>query len=320
MLGGPWQSDDDSVYHESLLRGRGVEKKEKELRLIHITKCAGTTLENVSKRTWGKHDQDYMAAVSSIYTRDGASWHVPLQFAKQHVLRDLLKKFDYFVVVRNPYDRAVSEFFCPWGGAGNKRQTTVSGFNEWIRTRLDSIKAMLADKSGDTVLQGHWTPQYMYVADSTGKLIVHKDNVVFLEDLKNQYSRLVERYHLPSEFNLNNAQSLNVGSEKTFAPSDLDSRNIALIGEIYGKDFEFFGYSTEVPSAPAPPKPKEQDASSSSSSQPAKRSISGASGGDWAGAVKEKERGQGEDRNKKRKLEAKPNASFQELLSLMKKT
>ena len=314
MLGGPWKAEDESAYHESVLpRGRG-----KQLRLIHITKCAGTTLEGVSKKTWGKHDFDYATAVSSVYTRDGAFWHVPLKEAKQHILRDLLKKFEYFVVVRNPYDRIISEFFCPWGGAGNRRQTTVAGFNEWIWKRLSAIKALLADKSNEAVIQGHWTPQYMYVVDSNGKLIVRKENVVFLEQLKEQYPRLVKRYNLPSEFDLSDAQSLNVSSEKTFTPSDLDSRNVALIGEIYGKDFEFFGYSTKIPVTPEP-KISKQSAPSASvlAKRPIFRTNDGSSGGETGVEIGEKLDGGTNKRRKK--VEAKPNATFQELLSLMKK-
>ena len=317
MLGGPFKEGKSNRYHPNVLTDDS--KPMKSLRLIHITKCAGTTLESVSKKSWGKHDHDYSAAVSSVYTRDGSSWHVPLQYAKPHVLRDLLKKFDYFMVVRNPYDRVVSEFFCPWGGAGNRRNnTTVSGFNEWISKRLCTVKAQMSDKSPDSALQGHWTPQYMYCEDADGRLIVRRENVVLLEDLQNQYARLIERYGLSEEYQLSNTESLNVGTSKSFSPADLDSRNVALIGEVYEKDFEFFGFSKEIsvlsPRTPntTQQKPKQDSVQQSSAAPSAKVLPSSTSGGV----------GDKSNHAKKRKIEVvqtRPNASFQQLLSLMKK-
>ena len=44
----------------------------------------------------------------------------------------LQQKYDWFMVVRNPYDRILSEFYCKWGGVGknalqyNKKQFKIS--------------------------------------------------------------------------------------------------------------------------------------------------------------------------------------------------
>ena len=87
-------TDEGSIYHASCMSGASDTNKKKELRMIHITKCAGSSLESISNKTWGKHDHDYLAAVSDVHTIDAAFWHVPLRFAKPYVLRDLLKKYD----------------------------------------------------------------------------------------------------------------------------------------------------------------------------------------------------------------------------------
>jgi hypothetical protein len=330
-------TDEGSIYHASCMSGASDTNKKKELRMIHITKCAGSSLESISNKTWGKHDHDYLAAVSDVHTIDAAFWHVPLRFAKPYVLRDLLKKYDYFTVVRNPYERVVSEYFCPWGGAGSKRQhSNVSAFNEWIHQRLKTVKSALQELENVPV-SGHWAPQHLYVTDSTGKVIVHKDNVIMMEDLSNQYAALKDRYHLPSTFVLPNDTFVNPGPRKIFTPLDLDRHNIALIQDVYRLDFAYFGYNTEPPVVAAAPAPGKSSASGASGASGA--AASGAGGGAAAseqsggGAYRkrplqsETESGYGRDnavaRGAVKKAKAggggaPKNASFDALLKMMK--
>ena len=77
----------------------------KELKFIHITKCAGTTIENIGKKNnilWGRFHKEY-------------GWHHEIFPNK---IPKLKLKYDWFVVVRNPYERLISEFYCKWGGVG----------------------------------------------------------------------------------------------------------------------------------------------------------------------------------------------------------
>ncbi len=247
-LGGPFiracESDEDILH--KCLRGSSSSSPtsssshRKALRFIHVTKCAGSSVESISQKRWGKYDMDYCGATVEISTDRGSWWHVPLRLAKPHVLRDLLKKYDYFVVVRNPFDRVVSEFYCPWGGAGKKRDADVHGFNSWINAKLEGL---LSSPS----LHGHWAPQSIYVQDSEGKLLVYPDNVLFMEDLQTQYASLVGRYALPQTFALNDDVHVNQGQDKKFCAADLDSRNVELVKRIYAHDFEYFGYDRIPP-------------------------------------------------------------------------
>ena len=84
----------------------------KELKFIHITKCAGTTIENMGKKNnilWGRFHKEY--GCNYIL---GPPWHEI--FKNQNT--NLKLKYDWFVVVRNPYERLISEFYCKWGGIG----------------------------------------------------------------------------------------------------------------------------------------------------------------------------------------------------------
>ena len=226
------------------------EDKRSPLRFIHVTKCAGSSIESVSQKSWGKHDMDYCAATCEIYTDKGSWWHVPLRLAKAHVLRDLLKKFDYFIVVRNPFERVVSEFYCPWGGPGKKSDTDVYVFNAWISEKLEGL-------SSSPPMHGHWAPQYLYVEDGEGKLIVQPSNVIFMESLDTQYASLMKRYSLSDTYALRGDVHVNQSQDKKFCAADLDSRNIELVTRVYDRDFEYFGYDRvppprkEIAAAPA---------------------------------------------------------------------
>ena len=73
----------------------------KELKFIHITKCAGTSIENIGKRhniLWGKFHKEY------------GWWHGIFQ----NKSLEMKLKYEWFIIVRNPYERLISEFYCKW--------------------------------------------------------------------------------------------------------------------------------------------------------------------------------------------------------------
>ena len=74
----------------------------KELKFIHITKTGDTSIEDIGKNNniiWGRFHEEY------------GWWHEP--FIRKH--ESLKSKYNWFTVVRNPYTRVISEFYCKWG-------------------------------------------------------------------------------------------------------------------------------------------------------------------------------------------------------------
>ena len=116
----------------------------KKLGFIHITKCAGTSKEdmgNQDKQKWGRFDKEY-------------GFHHRL-FNK--VPKSVRQSKDWFAVVRNPYDRILSEYYCKYGGINNptlknKPNHNKQGFNEYIRNKINK-----RSKIGN-----HYTEQYKY--------------------------------------------------------------------------------------------------------------------------------------------------------------
>ena len=53
----------------------------------------------------------------------------------KNVLKNPYETNILFTIVRNPYERCISEYYCPWSGNRNK-DADVKEFNTWIRYKL----------------------------------------------------------------------------------------------------------------------------------------------------------------------------------------
>lgn len=79
----------------------------KKLKFIHCTKCAGTYIEDLGIKynlKWGRFHKEY-------------GWH---HEKFKQLSYNLKNKYDWFMIVRNPYDRILSEYYCKWAGIGKK--------------------------------------------------------------------------------------------------------------------------------------------------------------------------------------------------------
>ena len=191
----------------------------KELKFIHITKNAGTSISNLGAQVgleWGSFHKEY------------GWWHSKFS-AKSFIFK---AQYDWFMVVRNPYTRMISEFHCKWGGVGNKASKyNTSEFNDL----LCNFIMMYAPKAKG----GHYTPQYDYINGVRRK--VHKIHVLRFENLKEEFENLMELYGHDLKLNLHT-----VKSKKKFGVGQLEPQTIRLIKNVYEKDFKHFNYSTEI--------------------------------------------------------------------------
>lgn len=185
----------------------------KELKFIHITKTGGTSIENAGKKhnvDWGRFHSEYSSGIS-------AWWH-------HHTPnRKIKNNYDWFMVVRNPYDRVISEMHCKWGG--NNRgveDLTKNDFNKRARNLIQKRNR----NSG-----GHWTEQWRYLDNDMN---IH---VLKFENLQNEFNALMKKYNLP--IRLNNKDNAN---SKIFTKKDLDPKTVKLIQNVYEKDFKLFNY------------------------------------------------------------------------------
>ena len=189
----------------------------KELKFIHITKCAGTFIENIGKSKnidWGKNH---------FLTGEYGHWHQP--FLNKSI--ELKKKYDWFIIVRNPYTRILSEYYCQWGGISRKNiNHSKEEFNKFL---IDKI-----NKKPDY----HYYEQYRYI-DNVAVI-----NIIKFENLNEELKILFEKYKI--DIDLNEYKKENTKEEKNkqikFTINDFNYELITLINNVYKKDFELFGY------------------------------------------------------------------------------
>ena len=194
----------------------------KELKFIHITKTGGTSIEDIGNahgKKWGRFHSEYKAK-DRRNCRWNDRWH-----DKFILLPDNLKlKYDWFVIIRNPYERIISEYYCRWGGWGikNKLKSSKEKFNDNIKKKiLKNHKKM----------SSHWVPQHFYI-DLNVKI-----HIIKYENLTEEFNELMKKYNYDITLNKHS----NKGKKK-FTLNDLSDEVISLINNIYDKDFEMFGY------------------------------------------------------------------------------
>ncbi len=191
--------------------------EKKPLKFIHITKCAGTTIEELGILhgiKWGRY-----------HICEYGFWHEPFPVKNP----SLKGKYDWFMVVRNPYERLVSEFYCKWGGLGNKQSIDFNErqFNDFIEEKITNMS--LQKKSG------HYIPQYKYLDKNQTIHIIHYENI------EKEFNELMKNYSYELRWIPNYRQN-KPRHKKVFTVKSFSPRLIELINNIYSADFENFGY------------------------------------------------------------------------------
>lgn len=215
---------------------------ENRLEFVHITKTGGSAIEKAAATAginWGAchyMKNQMMGCFTPDFTpspkeaaqipvtrfQSPSPWHTPLQYFVNHPFPNA----STFAVVRNPYDRYISEYYCPWGGAHvppeNKDDPKV--MNDYMQRRIPNES------------QQHWLPQHYYIYDDNGKQIV--DHVLKFENLDQEFAELMAQYQLnvvlpPSHVNQ---------SKKKLTVKDLTPETLEVINRFAARDFELFGY------------------------------------------------------------------------------
>lgn len=149
------------------------------------------------------------------------------------------KKYFVFCFVRNPYDRLVSAYhYLMGGGKGpadvrfrDKHLLEYKDFSDFLRNGL---------AKPDVAGWWHFRPQYLYVINFEGELIV--DYIGRFENIDHDFSEIVKKLGVKAELPHSNKSDRN-SYEKYF---DKELQEIAY--NFYKEDFEMLGYSKELAS------------------------------------------------------------------------
>lgn len=192
----------------------------KELKFIHITKTGGTAIEDWAKAHglhWGRFHSEYRAP-----GRPGSPWHHPFPLLPS----SLRHRYDWFMVVRDPVERIVSEYYCPWTGTKSPETDTEDAFNKFVQSSLD----------GSRVLQpGSFQTMSDYLDPSSVQHILH------FETLGLELVRLLRAYNI----SFDGMPRKNVAKGQKFNSSNLWPQTLKMIRAKYAADFENFKYTCQ---------------------------------------------------------------------------
>lgn len=194
---------------------------------VHVPKTAGQSIEAVFLDDLGL-DWERRGGLLLRYNADRAAGPERLAhlFAREYVARGHVTEAEFgryltFAVVRDPYDRAVSEFNFR-AGAGHA-------------TLRDFISAIPDDPYDDR--WRHVCPQADYVMDCGGEQMLIAELIRF-ETLAEDWARLSRRV-----FGAPCALAVRNRSETRLRAAELSRADLDFIAERYEADFRLFGYA-----------------------------------------------------------------------------
>ena len=241
---------------------KSIRSFQRKINFFHIPKTAGTAIEHVAAEmkdlAWGscafnhkpKRDVCRHLYPGELWPSKIGWWHVPTHLFPAGKI-DPYQKSELFAVVRDPYDRMVSEYFyvCTltvkdWRPAQCDREKLFDKdyMNHWLQEKLTSNKEK-HDAASFIKDNGHFTQQYDFVIAPNQVRMV--DHVLYLgKTLNADFNNLMQKYGLDiklQEINSIGSEARNTTDHLTV--DDLSVETINLIHELYPHDFGMFRYN-----------------------------------------------------------------------------
>lgn len=197
----------------------------KNILFIHIPKTGGTSIEKYLRNNY----KEYLYSIGPYNNL------IPNDYCKNHSLQHQEYKYLYkykdilnininselliFTIVRNPYDRIISELFWNYKKTNiNKNSTKDDVYNILLKYFMEGDK-----------WDNHEKTQYSFLENENGEIV---KNIIILktENLEEEFKKIgFYDYKSPKNINKNYMKYLN-------------NNSIKLINEKYKKDFIFFNY------------------------------------------------------------------------------
>lgn len=192
---------------------------------LHIPKTAGTTIEFWLENS-GKYEQ-LLFSQEKLEDLKATPQHLGYETLSQ-ITNGLKRPLEYkFAIVRNPYDRLVSEFFyrLKLGNRtlGNRPEEL---FSSWVTHNL------IKYRKNKSILDNHLRPQSYFVGEGV-------DVFKFEDGIQNAIVSVGEKLGIEVNNEIK-AKKVSVRKEVIWSRTA-----IKLVSEIYAEDFDKFQYSTE---------------------------------------------------------------------------
>lgn len=206
--------------------------KEHNCIFIHIPRTGGTSIENMiwpmAERTEENLWMGFIRPFHNKYQTGGLQ-HLLASQVKYEVGSEVFDRFYKFSVVRNPWDKAVSQFRC--------MSAKINGLREFIGMKSDdSFETYLELVSRKTYVQ--WEQQSKFIFDNDGKQLV--DKIIRFENFEDDVGAIMDRLNFPMQKILH----LNKDSRDHYSRYYND-RTRSRVAELYSDDIERFDYKFE---------------------------------------------------------------------------
>lgn len=220
------------LSNKGSLQTREVPPGQLCLEFVHITKTGGTAIESIAAASglswgackWRGVDLSTCKGVHGV-TRSlsGSSpWHNP---------RTVYDCPNLFTVVRDPYTRMLSAFYCKWAGYKGK-EITAEILNTWLQQKL------LTNHSRGRLLER----QANYIFDEGG--LPRIKHVLHYENLEDEFNTLMKHFNMSLRYT---KQKINASlMDRKLTISDLTEKTLTVINRVYAKDFTALGYAVKT--------------------------------------------------------------------------
>lgn len=184
-------------------------------------------------------------------------WHVPPQYFELFPEHNPYADADLFTVVRNPYDRVISEYYYATKYLLKEKKETINDFKRFNKFVYKALTEAAEMRRGDIarnvtgnaryfVNSGHWIPQYDFVYEHRRRLVKH---VLRFENLREDFHALMKQYDLPMRLP---EQTVRPSDTKQLGAYNLTRTCVNLIERLFWDDIREFGFdvmSQTIPDA-----------------------------------------------------------------------
>ena len=200
---------------------------------IHIPKAGGTSIENL---LWpdmqSRRSQDlWMGFVKPSYNKyqTGGLQHLLAKQIKQEVGMDIFNQYYKFCIVRNPWDKAVSQF-----SYMSKREDLREFIGMKEGATFDKYLSLISKKE-----HVQWKKQINFVLDDNGDVLVN--DIFKLENIDLMIDKLSSEISL----NIKEIPHHNKGNRRSYSEYyTTETREI--VSEMYKDDIRYFQYEFET--------------------------------------------------------------------------
>ena len=253
---------------------RNLKSRPKIPLFIHIPKTAGSSIEEIlylnnykesrPQKALKKYASVQILKREYSHLKKVSKYHLPLSVYQSSIANKIKNNYHLFAVVRNPYERIISDFrfwvsqFYPEHHQSSIHRNRnlcleIKDIIPDLKINSENLNLFVHYVLGDkhynfSVLDGHLIPMHEYthkIINKHGKKSSYKSfcNILRFENLDEDFNSLIKKLGLNISLNSTKTIVHNKSRGQKLTSEDLDKESLKLIKKRYLIDFKLLGYS-----------------------------------------------------------------------------